>query len=762
MNKISACLIARNAEKTIKQTLKGIYKHVDEIIVVLAGQSTDKTAKIADKWAKVYDYPGDLFEDGSIMSFADARNYSFSKAKYDWLFWIDADDLVENPERLRDFAKAAEEGGYGGVWLPYFYALDTHGNCTTVLERERLLKADLDWKWQGRVHEAAIPSRPAIFFKTADVIIKHQHCAGGSRAERNLRLLYLQLEEEPGNHRTLFYLGNQYFAMEQYDEAVKWFGKFTSIADNPLEKWQAFIYIGKSYIKLKDLAKAEDAYLLAIKVIPEWAESYFGLAEVSAYKSDWDRVLFWTEKGRQSKKAGGYLMINPLDYTTNPILFEEVAYCQKGRVDLALACIEKGLQYVPEHEHFLGKKELYEIELQVAQRAEGLLQYLKPMSDMEVKRVSQSIAPELMKFPEVQDRVGRARFITRPKKDKKIAIVCGQTMEDFSPPAVAKGIGGSETAVVEIAKRFARDDYQVDVYNTPGEYVGLHEGVGYWDCTKVMPDEEYDLAISWRGPHIIPAKKRILWFHDLHIADRLKPEHVDSFDYFLGVSKYHQKMLGRYYPFIPGEKLSYVYNGINLEPFQQVVERNPNKIVYTSSLDRGLSTLLVAWKHIRAGQPEAELYIYYGFNLIDRMIEMGHHDYIPFKQNLVKLMEQEGITFKGRTPKGELVKELLSASFWFYPVNFLEVFCINACEAMAAGLGIVTTAWGALPEVIGDAGLLIEAHPNNYTGSQALLACYYAMLKDKETRDQFTTRAKERAKLFTWNKSYETWKAYIE
>lgn len=89
--KISVCLIVKNEENVIERCLESVTPFADEIIVADTG-SDDKTKDIAKNFTdKIYDFEW-------TYDFSAARNYAFSKAEYDYLFWLDADDVISGED----------------------------------------------------------------------------------------------------------------------------------------------------------------------------------------------------------------------------------------------------------------------------------------------------------------------------------------------------------------------------------------------------------------------------------------------------------------------------------------------------------------------------------------------------------------------------------------------------------------------------------------------------------------------------------------
>ena len=93
---ISLCLMVRNEEDSLPGCLQSAADLVDETIVVDTG-STDRTKEVAASFAaKVFDFPW-------IDDFAAARNECIRHATGEWIFWMDADERMDevNREKLR-------------------------------------------------------------------------------------------------------------------------------------------------------------------------------------------------------------------------------------------------------------------------------------------------------------------------------------------------------------------------------------------------------------------------------------------------------------------------------------------------------------------------------------------------------------------------------------------------------------------------------------------------------------------------------------
>ena len=92
MSTISLCMIVKDEEKVIERCLNTVVDIVDEIIIVDTGSQDSTKEKVKKYKADIYDFP---WKD----DFAEARNFAFSKARMDYILWLDADDVLEKEDQ---------------------------------------------------------------------------------------------------------------------------------------------------------------------------------------------------------------------------------------------------------------------------------------------------------------------------------------------------------------------------------------------------------------------------------------------------------------------------------------------------------------------------------------------------------------------------------------------------------------------------------------------------------------------------------------
>jgi glycosyltransferase involved in cell wall biosynthesis len=105
------------------------------------------------------------------------------------------------------------------------------------------------------------------------------------------------------------------------------------------------------------------------------------------------------------------------------------------------------------------------------------------------------------------------------------------------------------------------------------------------------------------------------------------------------------------------------------------------------------------------------------------------------------------VIFTGYVPQEELPLLMSGADVFVFP-SLHEGFGIPPLEAMACGAPVITSNASSLPEVVGDAGILVD--PYNV---DEIAEAIYKVVSDVKLREQMRRKGLERAKLFSWKKA---------
>lgn len=182
-----------------------------------------------------------------------------------------------------------------------------------------------------------------------------------------------------------------------------------------------------------------------------------------------------------------------------------------------------------------------------------------------------------------------------------------------------------------------------------------------------------------------------------------------------------------------------VYNGIDTEVFHPLpdVEPKPWQIMATASADqplKGLRYLLIALSQLVKKYPQLNLL------LVSKPQAGGETESLIKRLNLAKHIQcVHGISTE------DLVAHYAQSSVAVVP-SVYEGFGLPAGEAMACGVPVVSTNGGALPEVVGDAGVLVEVK-----NAEAIAQAIESLLLNKNLRRDYAERGRKRIEeKFSW------------
>jgi glycosyltransferase involved in cell wall biosynthesis len=178
--------------------------------------------------------------------------------------------------------------------------------------------------------------------------------------------------------------------------------------------------------------------------------------------------------------------------------------------------------------------------------------------------------------------------------------------------------------------------------------------------------------------------------------------------------------------------ISVAHNGIDIDTFKPLpgVVRNPLRLMATCSADaplKGLRYLLHAYALLLKRYPDLELLLISKPNPGGQTERLVHRLGLADKVQFVKGISTE-----------QMVRYYAEAAIAIVP-SVYEGFGLPAGEAMACGVPVVSTDGGALPEVVGDAGVIVPVK-----NVDALVEAIDALLQDPTARAELGARGKQR------------------
>ena len=192
---------------------------------------------------------------------------------------------------------------------------------------------------------------------------------------------------------------------------------------------------------------------------------------------------------------------------------------------------------------------------------------------------------------------------------------------------------------------------------------------------------------------------------------------------------------------LDAERLHYVPLGVDTRIFRPMpnVQRADNLIIATASADvplKGLIYLIEAYATLLAEHPSLQLLV------IGRLRDGST------KNRLSTLGLLDRVKFKSGLSREDLAVAYARATMLVSP-SVYEGFGFPAAEAMACGTPVIATTGGSLPEIVGDAGILVPTQD-----SHALASAISSLLTDPQRRAEFSLRGRERIlQNFTWENS---------
>ena len=357
MKTISVCMIVKNEEDVLKETLESVKDVVDEIIIVDTG-SIDRTKEIATQFTEhVYDFEW-------CDDFAAARNVSFSYASKDYILFMDADDYLPEKERKKlNELKHSLDDSVDAVTMFTVMSVDEYGNPVFQFRRHRLVKRSKQFKWYGAVHEYLAVSGNIVH---SDIRIHHRTVKNKTlvRKSRNLNIYKKRLEKgEVFSPRDLFYYANELKDNGFCREAIEQYQKFLDTKRGWVEdNIRACIYLADCYRALGEREKEVDALVQSLAYDLPRPEVSCRIGDMYKEKKMYHKAILWYTLaiGLRQDESMGFQLV---PYSTwYPHLQCSVCYWHIGNKELAYQHHLRAKEYRPRDSLILKNERFFDRE----------------------------------------------------------------------------------------------------------------------------------------------------------------------------------------------------------------------------------------------------------------------------------------------------------------------------------------------------------------------------------------------------------------
>lgn len=264
-------MIVRNEAAIIQETLDDIAPYISAWVIVDTGSDDGTQVVIRDHMARL-GIPGELHE-RPWRDFGHNRSEALTLAQGhgDYIWVLDADDKVVGN---LDFGQLGKD----------LYQL-RHGETSDVLWRPNLFRDGLPVRYEGVVHEYVMVDSDFSHGRLdGDYYIDSRRLGARNRNpqqkyESDRDLLLAEIERNPEDARSVFYLAQSYFDLGDFANARTWYQRRVDMGGWAEEVYQAMYRVAESMWSMgAPWPDVQGAYLSAWEFRPTRAEPLYAIA----------------------------------------------------------------------------------------------------------------------------------------------------------------------------------------------------------------------------------------------------------------------------------------------------------------------------------------------------------------------------------------------------------------------------------------------------------------------------------------------------
>lgn len=706
-NLIHLSMIVKNGGKDFEEMLTRNINLFDRWTILDTG-STDNTIEIINK-VLVGKKKGELFQE-PFINFRESRNRCLDLCGQKCKFIIILDDTYVAEGKLREFLNIVRGDQFSSSFSLYIKSNDTE-YCSN-----RIIKSENNLRYIYKIHEViqgknntnvCVPLEQCYI---NDLRSEYMEKRTIDRKQFDLKLLFEMIEEEPDNPRHLYYIAHTYNLLEKYELAYEYFLKRakynTGFIQEQIDSYFEAARLANFKLN-KDWKTCFDLYLKSYELDKTRPDSMYFIG-IHYYLQEDKETAF---KYFKTAFEIGYPIhaqhsLKPtLSYHFLPKFLCELCYIFKDYelgLKSASLFLEKNKQT---EDYFMVMKSWYDI--------------YKKLNEHKINKNLFTFVNNNVKFKPI------------------LCFIADGGFNKWSGSSITKrGVGGSETFIIEMSKYLSRN---FDVYVFCNcEEDEIYESVQYFHLSKLysfLSANHIHTCIVSRYTEYLPVcyendiDNIYLSLHDLLIDGTVIPVNSKLKNVFC-LSESHLQHFVEIFPCFKNITKSFNYGIDEIFFFnEQQNYKIKNKFIYSSFPNRGLIQLFNMWEVIRTRLKDATLHLY--FDIDNTWVnENWSEDMKLIKEYLKTHNEKDGIYYHGWVDKKTLSEAWKTSSIWLYPCTFVETFCLTALECAASKTLCITTDIGSLKETAKN-GIIIKGSPDTEEWKTKALEKLFSILENE-------------------------------
>jgi len=210
---------------------------------------------------------------------------------------------------------------------------------------------------------------------------------------------------------------------------------------------------------------------------------------------------------------------------------------------------------------------------------------------------------------------------------------------------------------------------------------------------------------------------------------------------YVAVSESTKKDAIKYWG-LPPEKITVIYHGSFIVPKTPRAHFGSKKILIVSDISprKNHVRLIRAFERVHKDTPSAEL-------IIAGNVRINVPEFEATLDDILRRNTGIRITIRGYVSDAEMRSLYEEADVFVFP-SLYEGFGLPVLEAMACGCPVIASNVSSLPEVVGEAGPLIDPYD-----VEALAHAMSTVLKDDDLKREMSTKSIAQAQKFSWEKA---------